>query len=282
MTTILKASASGGTHTIQRRWGKTETPKQGVVAERSVRLESSEWNMWAAPRAVVRLVSGAEECSTASSGVEAFLVSTPQDADAIFETPGADLAALLGRALPAVSPVTHGEDSAYAKIMERLLTRHTVMVTARVPSSTSTQVRRRYDQFRSKLMAALLDEPIEDGVTHPAERVIDEALRAHAFECRDGLSRMLVEQYQTRPSVGALIVRCVGRLDYDRVGTWGMRVADDALQHRDVEVREAAVRALEAWGGCEALSMLRSHSDSVAWLSDYINQVIIDLSGTTS
>lgn len=155
-------------------------------------------------------------------------------------------------------------------------------IALRAPSFDLTRIDHQYIRFRSKLIAALLDEPIEDGVTHPAEHVIDEALRTNSSEWRDWLARALNEHYQTRPSLSASIVRCIGRLDYDCVGGWGMRVIDDALRHKDVEVREAAVRALEAWGGYEALNILRSHRDSVAWLNEYVDQVIVDLSGTTS
>ena len=132
-------------------------------------------------------------------------------------------------------------------------------------------------RFRGEFLATLIDEPIEDGITHPSEHVLEKALRIDPSECRKELSRILVE-YQTRPSMTASIVRCIGRMEYDQVGQWGIRVAEDALGHKDIEVRDAAVRTLENWGGREAIGILRSHKDSVDWMNDYVSQVIIDLS----
>jgi hypothetical protein len=54
---------------------------------------------------------------------------------------------------------------------------------------------------------------------------------------------------------------------------------DDALRHKDAEVREAAIRALEKWGGDEALRILRQHRDAEEWLNDYVRQGTLDLSG---
>ena len=148
--------------------------------------------------------------------------------------------------------------------------------------SVPHQPENRNVQFRSKLIATLLDESIEDGVTHPAEGLIDEALRADSSDCQNRLSQVLVEYYPNRPALCASIIRCIRRLDYVRVRGWGLRVVDDAMQNRDTEVREAAIRALEAWGGPEALDMLRRHKDAEAWLDEYVQQVIVDLSGNIS
>lgn len=141
------------------------------------------------------------------------------------------------------------------------------------------QADRRYNRFRDMLIAMLLDEPIEDGVTHPVEKKIDKAFCADASECQDWLFRILVDLYPTRPSLSAAIIRCIGRLDSDQTGGWGFRVIDDALKHKDVEVRDAAIGALESWGGNKALEMLRGHTDSIAWMNKYIRQVIVDLGG---
>lgn len=283
MTDVLEAKARSGTHTIQRLWDDTETPEQAVDTKEADQVPFLAWNLRDSHVGVLTFVSGAKGYGTTPCGVEALFVSSPQDqADAIFEPPGADLSDRLQDVLCTLPLVAPGEEFVPPEVMKRLLSRITLITPQRVPNSTSAQTRRRYDCFRSKLIAALLDEPIEDGVTHPAEHVIDEALRTNSSECRDWLSETMVEHYQTRPSIGASIVRCIGRLEYDQVGLWGMRVIDDALQNRDAEVRDAAICALEAWGGPAALNMLRRHQDAEPWLNEYVKQVIVDLSGTSS
>ncbi len=280
---ILDPTASLRTQATSRSPSNTETPEPAPDPTESGFAKFLAQDEPESSTGLFRFVSGSKEHGIALSGAEAFLVSSSQEQTiAILEAPGANRLASLLRVLPFVASDDPFLGYLITEVVERLLTGDTSTGVQHVPSSALTQAEHRYIRFQSKLIAALLDEPVEDGVTHPAEHVIDEALRTNSSECRDWLSRALVEHYQTRPSIGASIVRCIGRLEFDRVGNWGMRVADDALRHKDVEVREAAVRALEAWGGCDALSMLRSHRDSVAWLKEYVSQVIVDLSGTTS
>lgn len=143
----------------------------------------------------------------------------------------------------------------------------------------STQAEKSSQRFRKGLVRILLDDPIEDGVKHRGESWIEASLRRNPLECKDWLSRMLVEHYKTRTSLSASVLRCVGRLEYALVGRWGLQVVDDALHHVDVEVRDAAIRALEKWGGHESVRILRRHRDAEEWLNDYVRQVTLDLSG---
>ncbi|KKK95707.1 hypothetical protein LCGC14_2670070, partial [marine sediment metagenome] len=94
-------------------------------------------------------------------------------------------------------------------------------------------------------LVALLQQPIEDGVYHPAEAEIRAWLDADRSACCDWLSRAMAGQHVT-PSFSVAMLRIVGRLSFELVGQWGLRVAGEGLQNKDVEVREAAVRALEA------------------------------------
>lgn len=143
-----------------------------------------------------------------------------------------------------------------------------------------TDIHTKYIHFRNKLVQSLLDHDIEDGITHPGEDFINTALDISPSKCQEFLSLMLFEYHHTRPSVVAFIVRCIGRLEYHQydIGCWGINIAGNALHNCDTEVREAGIRALEHWGGYKALSILKNHRDSIDWLNEYVNQVIIDLS----
>jgi hypothetical protein len=123
-------------------------------------------------------------------------------------------------------------------------------------------------------LEALFQRPIEDGVTHPAEAEVRAWLDADRSAACDWLSRAIRKERNSP----AMIIRIIGRQDFKLAGQWGLCVADEGLQHSDAEIREAAVRALEAWGGSDALSILRRHNDSEPWLNDYVRQVVRDLS----
>ncbi len=130
--------------------------------------------------------------------------------------------------------------------------------------------------FRWKLLSAFQDEPIENGFNHPAERVIQQALRSNQSNAVSWIQAIYHEN-QNRASVAAAILRCVGRLSRGMVRPWGDFMIITGLSHSDVEVREAAVRAIEMWVDPSLSQVLQDHDEQVPWLRDYINQVIGDL-----
>jgi hypothetical protein len=54
-------------------------------------------------------------------------------------------------------------------------------------------------------------------------------------------------------------------------------MAIGALLHPDVEVREAAVRAIEMWEDPAIIGYLERREEKVSWLANYIKQVIKDI-----
>ena len=257
MADVVRAKVPRGTDTGERGWSDTETPKLVAEVEQFRQSRLSEWVLPVSQFGIPRFASAGKELTVTPSLIEPLLISSPQQqADAVLNVTEEDL----------------------LRYMRRIRGR----VAQSEPTPHLPRIDRRYIRFRDKLVTTLLDEPIEDGVAHPAESLIDEALCADSSTCQDWLSQVLAEHYLTRPSMYASVVRCIGRLDYDRVGGWGMRVVDHALKNTDAEVREAAIRALEAWEGPRALEMLRRHEDAEPWLDEYVQQVIVDLSRTTS
>lgn len=145
-----------------------------------------------------------------------------------------------------------------------------------------TKAERNYRRFRDDLVHVFEEFPIEDGITHPADDIIEQAFRDDNHTCRDSLVRGFYEFKDLRPAISAAFLRCTARVDFAEIGVIGLSLAQDALDHNNIEIREAAVRMLENWGGNQAIHILRQHNDTIAWISRYIDQVIVDLSNTTS
>ena len=131
--------------------------------------------------------------------------------------------------------------------------------------------------FSRELLTSLEDEPIENGCLHLAEEIIRIAIETLGTVALSSIESMYCEN-EHRPSICAGILRCVGRQPHELVGECGTGLARRGLIHGDPEVREAAVRAFESWGGPEAISALNAHTEPVDWLADYVSQVITDLS----
>lgn len=135
------------------------------------------------------------------------------------------------------------------------------------------------EEFRRNLLRLLELEPIEDGYTHPAEQILEDAWKRYRLLLPNWIQSVYIESFN-RSTISAGILRCVGRLRGEIVHPWGLVMAIGGLSHFDIEVREAAVRALELWGGRESLYVLKNRVEveTVPWLADYIKQVIEDIS----
>lgn len=134
----------------------------------------------------------------------------------------------------------------------------------------------RQQQLATWLWAAFGSEPLEDGMDHPAEEIIEQALHSNESQCVLEALRALSLDV-AHPSFAASVLRCLGRQQNPGTDTWRTDLVRDGLAVDDVEIRDAAVYAAEWWGGREMRNVLQSHSEPKPWLRDYIRDVIEDL-----
>jgi hypothetical protein len=137
----------------------------------------------------------------------------------------------------------------------------------------------RRESLRRDLQMLIESEPLEDGVSHPIEQRLKDELTNNPSGAPEMIQR-LFDEWSEQPSFAAVLLRCLGRLHPAIVGEWGLRLASKAISHQDVEVRDAAVSALELWGGNSAREALQKYveQEPVSWLARYMKQVIADLS----
>ena len=131
-------------------------------------------------------------------------------------------------------------------------------------------------RLQSALRASFEADPLEDGICHPAEEIIGQALQSG--ECPDVLAWLRALCLDTaQPSFAASVLRCLGRQSDPGSDKWRAGLVRAALATDDVEIRDAAVQAGELWGGPNLIDVLNAHSEPVTWLQDYIHDVIDDL-----
>lgn len=140
----------------------------------------------------------------------------------------------------------------------------------------SVESRRR---FIYNLICSLDLESVTDGFSHPAEQLIVDALEARGSEVLSWIALAYIDNNNTCGAVSADILRCIGRVRHPLLQTAGLLLAIHGLSHRDVEIREAAVRVLEEWGDADAVRLLQERVtlESDPSLRGYIGQVIRDL-----
>ena len=134
---------------------------------------------------------------------------------------------------------------------------------------------RENERLENRLRMAFEAGPLEDGIDHPAEWIIDDALRSvHGRPVLAWFRALSVDV--ERPGLAASVLRCLGRR---RPGTsaWRVEIVRSALAADDVEMRDAAVQAAESWGDLGMREVLSSHTEAVPWLRAYIEDVVEDL-----
>lgn len=133
-------------------------------------------------------------------------------------------------------------------------------------------------RLRNLLYAAFEAEPLEDGIDHPAEDIIGNAIRSTGSDrVFDWLYRACFDV--EHPTFSASVLRCLGRQISLGTKSWRTKLLRKALTMDDVEIRDAALHAAEFWGGSEMRDILkvRVQTEPLSWLRDYMQDVIEDL-----
>ena len=132
------------------------------------------------------------------------------------------------------------------------------------------------ERLFSRLMYSLGEEAVEDGMSHPAEDIIAEALSSERWE---HVMAWLAD-FSTdiaRPTFAASVLKCLGRHEDAGTESWRLNLVLMGLNIDDVEIRDAAVQAAEQWGGRGMIGVLEAHAEPERWLRRYIRDVIDDL-----
>ena len=131
-------------------------------------------------------------------------------------------------------------------------------------------------RLAAMLWASFEDAPVEDGMGHPAEHIIGEALASEERQqVLDWLRAVCTDVSQ--PSFAASALRCLSRQDDVGTASWRAGLVREGLAVHNAEVRDAAVQAVESWTGRALLEVLRAHAEPEPWLRQYIRDVLDDL-----
>ena len=131
-------------------------------------------------------------------------------------------------------------------------------------------------QLATRLWASFDIDSLEDGMFHPSEQIIADALCS--MEEQQVLNWLMALSLDAgHPSFSASVLKCLGRQPNPGTNSWRARLVREGLAMDDVEIRDAAAQAAELWGDLELVEVLESHSEPESWLQDYIRDIIGDL-----
>lgn len=134
------------------------------------------------------------------------------------------------------------------------------------------------DQFYFQLLYELELEPIEDGVSHPIERILQDLISKSSQVGRDWITasfqRLIDEK---KDSIAAGLLQCIGRIKSDALETIIEDLVSQGLAHSNAEVRESAISVMEQLEHQSFVSTLGNHQDSVPWLQRYARKVASEI-----
>lgn len=131
-------------------------------------------------------------------------------------------------------------------------------------------------QLTGSLLSALRRNPVEEGFVSEADGILARALADNRLQTLEWVSDLFVANAE-RPQIASGLLMLVGRVDAETVGAMGMTMALAGIGHKSPLVQEAAIRALEAWGGEQSLQILQNFHLATPWLQQYVEAVKRDL-----
>lgn len=135
------------------------------------------------------------------------------------------------------------------------------------------------EHFFFQMLSELELEPVEDGVSHAVERLMQDVLTKSAQLglqwIKASFHRLIEEE---KDSAAAGLLQCIGRIKSQALDSINSELVTRAIGHENAEIREAAISVVEQSEDKNLLAILSEHNDPVPWLARYTKQVLSDLS----
>lgn len=133
--------------------------------------------------------------------------------------------------------------------------------------------------FESRLLDVLSLQHVDEGYTHPAERLLEEALVTQPQQAVTWIESAYWHQAASDPVLAAELLKCIAQLPGIDHASWPIPIASHALSSGEIQLREAGVRVFESWGDLISAHYLESYvqDEPVPWLADYARDVLLDI-----
>jgi hypothetical protein len=130
--------------------------------------------------------------------------------------------------------------------------------------------------LRSNLIASISRDPVEDGLIHQGQELIREASTQYGSMVALGWIEEMLNETDD-PYLLSSILRLAGRVAPLGSPKARQQLITKFISSNEPIVREAAVQCAETWKDPALKPVLKNHAEEIAWLRNYINDVIEDL-----
>ena len=177
----------------------------------------------------------------------------------------------------AKSPSSHAEivDLEVDEAIGPSSTYSSINSTAARPSSDMNQKSVQF--FKDQLEQIIRDQDFEYGFTSEADRYFDSIHAENTSLAITVMNSLYLERLGDR-QIMLGILQMLAHQDFQAVYPFGQTMAIAALAIRDIEIKEAGIRAFERWNSPDSIPWLKAVDCDKGWLSDYLSAVIHNIS----
>ena len=143
------------------------------------------------------------------------------------------------------------------------------------------------DRLKCRLWISFEHDVLEDGMGHPADQIIESALKSPDPAVLAWLREFSLGR--DNPWFASSVLKCVGRQPDPGTSEWRAGLVKDALAADDLEMRASAVDAagewLDTWNvpaeetDKRLVGVLEEHAEQDEWLAGYIRDLIEETRG---
>lgn len=131
-------------------------------------------------------------------------------------------------------------------------------------------------KFQDIFVSTLKNQELEIDYKNHIEVLLENYFLENEYVTKDWLNEIYVSNYSdTRFLIN--IIKIIGNLDKKILKSFGIVISGSALIHKNVEVKEMAIRVFENWNTIESYTFLKNCQLTPKWLNDYKDEVLSNI-----
>lgn len=132
------------------------------------------------------------------------------------------------------------------------------------------------EKFQPVFVSTLKNQELEIDYKNHIEILLEELFQENDFVTKDWLNDIYVSNFNDTKFL-INILKIIGNFDKELLNSFGIVTSGSALSHKNVEVKEMAVRVFENWNTIESYTFLKNCTLTPKWLDDYKNEVLSNI-----
>ncbi|WP_333660913.1 hypothetical protein [Chishuiella changwenlii] len=132
------------------------------------------------------------------------------------------------------------------------------------------------EKFQPFFISTLKNQELEIDFKNSVELQLEDLFNENEYVSKDWLNDVFTENFNDTKFL-VNILKIIGNFNKELISSFGIVTAGAALSHKNVEVKEMAIRVFENWNTIKSYSFLKQCCLTPKWLDDYKNKVLSNI-----